>query len=69
MVVVTDFHEPFRKAATEGLPNALLVEGLNSIIKKHKRVATGFRRFDHYRTRILLAIGGVNWNLLDPARL
>jgi transposase len=112
-VVVTDLHEPFRKAATEGLTNAVLVadpmhvvmaanrcppevkglgrvlkqwrgpilswhttgasngpsEGLNSIIKKLKRVATGFRRFDHYRTRILLAIGGVNWNLLDPARL
>jgi hypothetical protein len=46
-----------------------LAEGLNSIIKKIKRIATGFKRFDHYRTRILLAIGGVNWNNLNPAQL
>jgi transposase len=39
-------------------------EGLNSIIKKIKRVAAGFRNFAHYRTRILLAIGGCNWNLI-----
>ena len=39
-------------------------EGLNSIIKKIKRVAAGFTNFAHYRTRILLAIGGCNWNLI-----
>lgn len=40
------------------------VEGLNSLIKKVKRVAAGFRNFDNYRTRILLATGGCNWALL-----
>ena len=39
-------------------------EGLNSIIKKIKRVAAGFTNFAHYRTRILLAIGGCDWNLI-----
>ncbi len=37
------------------------VEGLNSQIKKVKRVAAGFRKFTHYRLRILLACGGCNW--------
>lgn len=40
------------------------VEGLNSLIKKVKRVAAGFRNFTHYRLRILLACGGCNWALL-----
>ena len=40
------------------------VEGLNSLIKKIKRVAAGFRSFTNYRLRILLAVGGCNWNLL-----
>lgn len=39
-------------------------EGLNSLIKKVKRVAAGFRSFTNYRHRILLAVGGCNWNLL-----
>ena len=39
-------------------------EGLNSIIKNIKRVAAGFTNFAHYRTRIPLAIGGCNWNLI-----
>jgi transposase len=42
-------------------------EGLNSIIKKVKRVGAGFRSFANYRLRILLAVGGCNWSLLDPA--
>ena len=42
-------------------------EGLNSIIKKVKRVGAGFRKFTNYRLRILLAVGGCNWSLLDPA--
>lgn len=41
------------------------VEGLNSIIKKIKRVGAGFRSFTNYRLRILLAIGGCNWTLLN----
>ncbi len=40
-------------------------EGLNSIIKKVKRVGAGFRSFANYRLRILLAVGGCNWSLLD----
>jgi transposase len=40
------------------------VEGLNSLIKKIKRVAAGFRSFRNYRLRILLAVGGCNWQLL-----
>ncbi len=40
------------------------VEGLNSLIKKVKRVAAGFRNFTHYRLRILLACGRCNWALL-----
>src|SRR4029453_1145736 len=40
------------------------VEGLNSLIKKIKRVATGFRNFTNYRLRILLAVGACNWALL-----
>ncbi len=39
-------------------------EGLNSIIKKIKRVAASFRNFAHYQTRILHAIGGCNWILI-----
>ncbi len=42
-------------------------EGLNSIIKKVKRVGAGFRSFANYRLRILLAVGGCNWSLLDLA--
>jgi len=41
-------------------------EGLNSLIKKVKRVAAGFRSFRNYRLRILLACGGCNWTLIDP---
>lgn len=40
------------------------VEGLNTLIKKVKRVAAGFRSFTNYRLRILLACGGCNWDLL-----
>ena len=42
-------------------------EGLNSIIKKIKRVAAGFTNFAHYRTRILLAIGGCDWTLIGAS--
>jgi transposase len=66
--VLKQWRNPILAWHTTGASNGP-AEGLNSIIKKLKRVATGFRRFDHYRTRILLAIGGVNWNLLHPAQL
>ncbi len=42
-------------------------EGLNSIIKKVKRVGAGFRSFANYRLRILLAVGGCDWSLLGLA--
>ncbi len=36
-------------------------EGLNLCIKKVKRCGHGFRTFQHYRLRVLLHTGGVNW--------
>ncbi len=36
-------------------------EGLNHLVKKVKRCGHGFKRFDHYRLRILLHAGGVTW--------
>jgi transposase len=40
-------------------------EAINNLIKRVKRVAFGFRRFDHYRTRALLYAGKPNWALLN----
>lgn len=39
-------------------------EAVNNLIKRVKRVAFGFRRFDHYRIRALLYAGRPNWLLL-----
>ncbi len=36
-------------------------EGLNLCVKKVKRCGHGFRRFRHYRLRVLLHAGGVTW--------
>jgi transposase len=36
-------------------------EGLNLCVKKIKRCGHGFRSFDHYRLRVLLHAGGINW--------
>lgn len=36
-------------------------EGLNLCVKKVKRCGHGFRGFEHYRLRVLLHTGGVNW--------
>jgi transposase len=36
-------------------------EGLNLCVKKVKRCGHGFRRFEHYRLRVLLHAGGVTW--------
>jgi transposase len=36
-------------------------EGLNLCVKKVKRCGHGFRRFQHYRLRVLLHAGGVTW--------
>ena len=39
-------------------------EAVNNLVKRVKRVAFGFRRFDHYRIRALLYAGKPNWNQL-----
>ena len=36
-------------------------EGLNLCVKRVKRAGHGFRRFDHYRLRVLLHAGGITW--------
>ena len=38
--------------------------GLNLCVKRVKRCGAGFKRFEHYRLRVLLHAGGVTW----PAR-
>lgn len=40
-------------------------EAINNLVKRVKRTAFGFRRFEHYRTRALLYAGKPNWSLLD----
>ncbi len=39
-------------------------EAINNLVKRVKRVAFGFRRFEHYRIRALLYAGKPNWDLL-----
>ena len=39
-------------------------EAVNNLVKRVKRVAFGFRRFEHYRIRALLYAGKPNWDLL-----
>ena len=41
-------------------------EGVNLCIKKVKRCGHGFRTFEHYRLRVLLHAGGVNWPATRP---
>jgi transposase len=36
-------------------------EGLNLCVKRVKRCGHGFKRFDHYRLRVLLHAGGITW--------
>ncbi len=40
-------------------------EAINNLVKRVKRTAFGFRRFEHYRIRSLLYAGKPNWTLLD----
>ena len=40
-------------------------EAINNLIKRIKRVGFGFRRFSHYRTRVLLYAGAPNWDRLN----
>ena len=39
-------------------------EAIRDLVKRFKRVAFGFRRFDHYRIRALLYAGRPDWSLL-----
>lgn len=39
-------------------------EATNNLIKRIKRIGFGFRRFTHYRLRVLLYAGQPNWDLL-----
>ena len=36
-------------------------EGLNLCVKQVKRCGHGFKKFEHYRLRVLLHAGGVTW--------
>jgi transposase len=40
-------------------------EAINNLVKRVKRTAFGFRRFEHYRIRALLYAGKPNWSLLN----
>jgi transposase len=53
---------------TGGMSNAK-TEAVNGLIKRIKRVGTGFRRLDHYRLRLLLHCGGVKWQTHRTARI
>jgi transposase len=53
---------------TDGVTNAR-TEATNLGIKAIKRVGRGFRNFNNYRLRLLLACGGVNWQHQRAARL
>jgi hypothetical protein len=47
-------------------------EAVNNLIKRIKRVGFGFRRYAHYRIRVLLYAGRPNWDLLatiNPAEI
>lgn len=39
-------------------------EAANNLAKRIKRIGFGFRRFHHYRLRVLLYAGRPNWDLL-----
>ena len=53
---------------TGGITNAR-TEACNLGIKAIKRVGRGFRNFNNYRLRLLLACGGINWQDQPAARL
>jgi hypothetical protein len=43
-------------------------ESMNNLIKRIKRIGFGFRKFSHYRIRVLLYAGKPNWDLLATVR-
>ena len=42
-------------------------EGLNLCVKQVKRCGHGFKKFEHYRLRVLLHAGGVTWPIEAPS--
>ena len=40
-------------------------EAANNLVKRIKRIGFGFRKFRHYRLRVLLYAGRPNWDALD----
>ena len=48
----------------QGLVSNGPTEAINNLIKRIKRIGFGFRRFAHYRVRVLLYAGRPNWDLL-----
>jgi transposase len=60
---LTQWREPILAWHTTGHTSGP-IEGLNSLTKKVKRIAAGFRSFASYQLRILLACRGCNWDLL-----
>jgi transposase len=43
-------------------------EAVNLLIEKIRRIGHGYRRFDHYRLRLLLHCG-IEWPTLEPPRI
>ena len=58
------WRRPDRRLARAHVTNGP-TEAINNLVKRVKRVAFGFRRFDHYRIRSLLYAGKPNWTLLN----
>jgi transposase len=43
-------------------------EAVNLLVEKIRRIGHGYRRFDHYRLRLLLHCG-IDWPTLFPPRI
>ncbi len=54
--------------SSDGLSNGR-TEAINALMKKIKRIGHGFRNFDNYRLRLLLACGGITWQHQPTARI
>lgn len=53
------WHAAFLAYFTTGRSNNGGTEAINGIIELHRRLARGYRNFDNYRLRMLLAAGGL----------
>lgn len=54
--------------SSDGLSNGR-TEAINALMKKIKRIRHGFRDFDNYRLRLLLACGGITSQHQPTARI